>query len=263
MTTKKKASKATQKKTTPRKPKPRPFCFTDDVLDHAGEPYKYSRLETKFIAAYLNDPKHVGSHAAKAAGFDAKSDAAFRVIASQLLRKPSVLAAINRAFESLTMPKYETLYRVAKIAAGDLDDLLNEDGEFDIELARERNTTFLLKKIEIDRDVIEVKATAVEGGPDGEGELIERSIVKEKIKIQIHDPLKALELLGKHGKLWVERIEATGRDGQPLIPEDGPQVVFYIPDNGRGDSDGHAQTQKQTTRTTPRKASPSRAHNDE
>jgi hypothetical protein len=259
MTTKKKTSKATQKKTTPRKPRPRPFCFTDDLLDPAGEPYKFSRLETKFISEYLNDPRHVGSHAAKAAGFDAKSDAAFRVIASQLLRKPSVLAAINRAFESLTMPKYETLYRVAKIAAGDLDDLLNDDGEFDIDLARERNMTFLLKKIEIDRDVIEVK-TSDQIGTD---ETLERSIVKEKIKIQIHDPLRALELLGKHGKLWVERIEATGKDGQPLIPEDGPQVVFYIPDNGRGDSDGHAQTQKQTTRTTPAKASRTRARNDE
>lgn len=273
MPTKKRTSKSKTTKATPRKPRPRPLSFTDDVLDSAGEPYAFTRLEAKFITEYLNDPRHNASAAAKAAGYDAKSDAVFRVIASQVMRKPHVLAAINRAFESLTMPKYETLFRIGKIASGDLDDLLDVDGEFDIQLARERGTTFLLKKIEIDRDVIEVKATSVQDGPDG-GEVIERSIVKEKIKIQIHDPLRALELLGKHGKLFVDRIEATGKDGQPLNPDDGPQVVFYIPDNGRGDSDGdpavasRTQTKKQTTRrprpsTTSDPASRSRARNDD
>lgn len=262
MTTKRKrpaAKKPTtkKKKTTPRDPKPRPLQFTDDVRDAGGELYRYTAKEKKFIFEYLTDPRHVGSAAAKSAGYDAKSDAVYRVIASQLLRKENIRAALNLAFESLTMPKMETLFRLGRIAAGDLDDLLDDNGDFNIDLARERGTTFLLKKIEIDRDVIEVK----EGGED-----LERSIIKEKVKVTIHDPLKALELLGKHGKLFVERIEATGRDGSPLLPDGGAKVVFYIPDNGRGDGDQDSKakrTEKHSTRrpaTTPDPASRTRGN---
>lgn len=37
---------------------------------------------------------------------------------------------------------------------------------------------------------------------------------------------------------YKSRVELTGKDGQKLIPENnGPQVVVYLPDNGRGDAD--------------------------
>ncbi len=228
------------------KPKPRPsprISFTDGVLDAAGVPFKYTPLERKFVAEYLNDPRHSATAAVKAAGYDAKKDVTFRVMASHLMKRENVRTAINNAFESLAMPKFETLFRLGRIAAGDLDDLLDDNGDFSIDLARERGTTFLLKKIEVDRDVMEVK----ESGGD---EPIERSIIKEKVKITIHDPLKALELLGKHGKLFTDRTEVTGKDGRPLIPDDATQVIFYLPDNGRGDGDAEPATTKQTTRKT-------------
>lgn len=247
------AKKKPTKPTKSRKPITPRFCYTDGVLDHKGNPHHFTAKEKKFVAEYMNDPRHVAWIAAKAAGFgvDGTKDATFRVIASQLMAKDNVRSAINQAFESLTMPKFETLFRISTIAAGSIDDVLDTDGNFSIDVARERGSHILLKKIEIDRDVIEVKES---GGDDP----LERSVIKEKVKIQIHDPLRALELLGRHGKLFASNIELPG-GGRVSIPEgDGTQVVFYIPDNGRGDADGEPEseskrTKKQTTRTTPKK----------
>lgn len=243
-------TKSTKSKSNPTTPR---FCYTDGVLDPKGNPYKYTAKERKFIAEYLNDPRHVAYMAAKAAGFgvDGTKDPTFRVIAARLMATDKIRAAINQAFEALTMPKFETLFRISQIAGGSLDDVLDDDGNFSIDVARERGSHILLKRIEVDRDVMEVK----ESGGD---EPLERAIIKEKVKIQIHDPLKALELLGRHGKLFNSTIELPG-GGKASIPDgDGAQVVFYIPDNGRGDADGEPEsetkrTKKQTTRTTPKK----------
>lgn len=208
-------------------------AFTDRIPDpdRPGSFYEYTAKEKLFVNAYLTDAKFVGSTAARMAGYNAGSDLAFRVIASNVMKKPRIRAAINEAFESLTMPKFEILFRLARIASGSLEDVLNDDGEFDIDVARDRDTAHLLKKIQITRDVVEVKASSNET-PDGD-ETIERSIFKETIKFEIHDPLRALELLGKHSKLFADKIEVTGKDGQPL--NDPANVVIYIPDNGRGD----------------------------
>lgn len=53
------------------------------------------------------------------------------------------------------------------------------------------------------------------------------------LRFKLHDKLGALVKLGQHlGVRFVERHEHTGKDGQPLP---SPQVVFYAPDNGRGE----------------------------
>lgn len=53
------------------------------------------------------------------------------------------------------------------------------------------------------------------------------------LRFKLHDKLGALVKLGQHlGVKFVERHEHTGKDGTPLP---APQVVFYSPDNGRGD----------------------------
>ncbi len=38
------------------------------------------------------------------------------------------------------------------------------------------------------------------------------------VSIKLHDKLKALELLGKHLRMWVDKIEASGANGAPLLP---------------------------------------------
>lgn len=49
---------------------------------------------------------------------------------------------------------------------------------------------------------------------------------KKFMPIRASDKMKALELLAKNQKLLTDVQEVTGKDG-------GPQVIAYIPDNGR------------------------------
>jgi phage terminase small subunit len=38
-----------------------------------------------------------------------------------------------------------------------------------------------------------------------------------KVKIKLHDKLKALELLGRYHKIFTDKVEHTGKDGQNLL----------------------------------------------
>ena len=40
---------------------------------------------------------------------------------------------------------------------------------------------------------------------------------KGAIEIKYHDKTKALDMLGKYGGLWIEKIEITGKDGGPIL----------------------------------------------
>jgi hypothetical protein len=94
----------------------------------------------------------------------------------------------------------------------------------------------LLKKVKIERKVLEVKEVDQDGPADAVDVVIQKAIIQEKIEFEIHDPLRALELIGKHERLFIDRSELTGKDGTPLIPEDSGRVIVYLPDNGRGDA---------------------------
>jgi phage terminase small subunit len=230
------------------------FGFTDGITDAAGKPYAYDLRERLFVYHYLSDPRHIASTAAEKAGYSATTNDGLRVRASILLKRESIKAAINAAFESLALPKMEIIYRLGRIAAGSIEDVLNEDNELDLDQARERGTAFLLKRIKRTRDVIEIKS--VKTGIDAEGEDVdlEKIIVKEKVEFEIHDPLRALELLGKNGRLFVENIQKLDRHGDPTDAEDPATVIFYLPDNGRGDGDGRpAEPAKPTKAARTRK----------
>lgn len=52
------------------------------------------------------------------------------------------------------------------------------------------------------------------------------------LSLKTHDKVKALELLGKHVGMFMEKVELTGKDGGPLQTQT-ESVQFYLPDNGR------------------------------
>jgi hypothetical protein len=239
--------------------------FTAGLRDETGKLYKFTVKESAFVHAYLTDAKFVATTAAKMAGFDAKTDLAFRVIACQLMKKPHIIAAINAAFEALAMPKFEVIYRLGDVARGSIEDVINEKGQLDIEAARGRGTLGLIKKVKIKRTSKVVESVAEAFGlsdPRGDidadetRETLETHILFEEISFEIHDPLRAMELLGKHGKLFTEKIEQTGADGKPLIPESA-HVAIYLPDNQRGDTSADVLAtagkpkRSKTTRTMP------------
>lgn len=235
--------------------------FTSGIKKPGGGTYRYTAKERLFVYHYMTDPRHVAVKACREAGYNAISDASFRVIASNLLKKPHIIAAINHAFESLTMPKMEVLFRLGVIAQGSVEDLLNDDDEFDIELARRNGKAALIRKMKIKRTrrVVEQivpeesfptedpRVMVIQG--DGERrEQLESSIIFEEITFEIHDPLRALELIGKHGRLFTDKLEHSGPEGVPL-PDKPANVTIILPDNGRGDATARPAT-RATKKTT-------------
>lgn len=235
--------------------------FTSGIKKPGGGNYTYTGKERMFVYHYMTDPRHVATDACRNAGYNATTSGSFRVIASNLLKKPHIIAAVNAGFESLAMPKFEVLYRLGFIAAGSVEDLLNDDDEFDMSLARKNGTAGLIRKVKIKRtrrvveqivpdEMFETEDPRVKllAGDGERREQIESSVIFEEITYEIHDPLRALELIGKHGKLFVDKFEHTGADGKDL-PEAPATVAIFLPDNGRDDVTLPAQPARATRAT--------------
>lgn len=166
--------------------------------------------QKKFVSEYaicLN-----GTEAARRAGYTG-DDATLAVTASRLLRNAKVMAAYDELLKESAMSAAEVLMHLTDIARGDLADSLNSMGGIDPLEAKRRGKAHLLKRLKI-------KTTYVPGKSDeGDTEIHET-------EVEMYDRLRALELLGKAHRLFVDRQEITGKDGAPLI-----QVYLPVPDD--------------------------------
>lgn len=178
-----------------------PQQIFDDAL--AALPPK----QRKFVVEYLRDLH--GQNAAIRAGYAEK---AARVQASRLLTNVNVRAAVEAGMTLYTMPAPEVLYRLTEQARSSIDDFADviEDDVSDA------------------GDMVEAKAIA--GGWRlnlAKAKLRGKLHLIKKIKagqwgpeIELYDAQAALALLGKHHRLFVERQEITGKDGQPIEVND-------------------------------------------
>ncbi len=145
-----------------------------------------------FVSEYLKCFN--ATKAAKVAGY---KETSARQQGSKLLTNPDIASRVQERLREAAMQADEVLYHLAEIARGDMNDLVDKSGKPDINAARENGKTRLIKKIRtVDQksEVSSYKETEIEG----------------------HDRLKALELLGKHHKLFTEKQEITGEDGKPI-----------------------------------------------
>ena len=87
----------------------------------------------------------------------------------------------------------EVIHAIGEIGRASIEDLMDVDENgrlsFDFKRAQEQKKLHLIKSIT----------------PTAHG-----------IKVEIHDRMKALELMGKHHKLFVDRSEISGMDGNPI-----------------------------------------------
>lgn len=117
------------------------------------------------------------TEAARRAGYSG-SDATLAVIGYENLRKPKIKDQIERAFNERTMSAGEVLIRLTEIARGGLSDYLDLSVPglpiFDFEKAERANRLGLLKKYKV---------------------------TKAGIEIELHDVLRALDLLTKYHNL--------------------------------------------------------------
>jgi phage terminase small subunit len=172
-----------------------------------------------FVREYLVDLN--ATQAAIRAGYSAKTA---EQQGTRLLRNAQVTAAVQKAMDSRAKRTNITADRViaelAKIGFADIRKAVKwysqanvafidegmegeiEDGSVRIAVA---NQVELISSDEIDDDT----AAAIS----------EISMTdKGSLKVKFHDKKGALELLGKHLKMFTDKVEHTGADGKDLIP---------------------------------------------
>lgn len=161
-----------------------------------------SPKQLRFASEYVVDLN--ATQAAIRAGYSAKTA---RQQAADLLAKPDIAEEIERlrgAQEKRTEITADTVLReLLTIARADIAQAFNEDGS--------------LKPI---RDIPEDVRRAISGVEvyqeyAGRGE--SREAIGETKKVRFWDKNKALELLGKHLRLFIERQEHSGLNGGPIV----------------------------------------------
>ena len=118
--------------------------------------------------------------------------------ASRLLTNADILAEIQRRVDAHTMSANEVLLRQAEIARSDIGEFLEqaEDGEVSVRLTdpktNERKRTHLIKRITQRKVVRTIK---------------DMTETETTLTLELHDAQAAQVQLGKHHKLWTDRIE--------------------------------------------------------
>jgi phage terminase small subunit len=162
-------------------------------------------LSTKQLAFIENYLTHWNAtKAAIDAGYSGKSA---RSIGSENLTKPDIQAAIQERLAELKMSADEVLTRLTGQARGSLAPFLRRDADGDLfgfDLG-ETQPLHLFKKASSTR-------RKQNGGDDKD-----ETVTIETVAIELYDAQAALQLLGKHHKLFTDKVEHTGKDGQPLF----------------------------------------------
>lgn len=183
-------------------------------------------MQRAFVTEYLVDKNATAAYIR--AGYKAKGNAA-ESRASQLLSNIKIRAAIDKRLtailERVEITPERILQELAAIAFADTTDFVQvvqhqiykrtANGE-DFELDEDFN------RIPTFYETVEIK-------PTDQLSKFQRKAIKtikqgkEGIEITLHDKKGALELLGRNAKLFTDKTEVTGADGEPI------QVMFNIP----------------------------------
>ena len=130
------------------------------------------------------------TQAAKRAGYTGSYET-LRVTASETLRRPEVQAVIKARIAEKAMVADEVLARLADIARGNMVDFISVNGHTRVDFKKAE----ALGKLHLIKSYSKNARTGV--------------------RIELHDPLKALELLGKAHGLFTDRVDITS-GGEPI-----------------------------------------------
>jgi len=182
-----------------------PLKRSDPAKKAGPSDAELTEKQKAFVQEYLIDLN--AKAAAVRAGYSEKTA---EQIGYQQLQKPAVRAAIQKAMELRARRTEITADRVlqelAKIGFAQLGDFV-EFGPEEVVIRRKKG-----KVITATVNTVRVKPSSEVDG----SVLSEVSQTVNGIKVKQHDKIKALELLGKHLGLFIERHEHTGKDGGPI-----------------------------------------------
>jgi len=155
--------------------------------------------QARFVAEYLIDLN--GKQSAIRAGYSEKTAESQ---ASSLLRNPKVRAAVQAGMDKrakkLEISADRVLQEIAKMAFVDERKFFNDDGSIKNVTELDDDTAAALQGFEVEKLYQHfAKGAAQETGTVS--------------KIKIADKTKSLELLGRHLKLFTDKVEVSGLDG--------------------------------------------------
>lgn len=154
-----------------------------------------------FCEEYIKD-FHI-TNAALRAGYSEKSA---HVEGFKLLKKPKIALRVEEAkqqrMQRVQVKADDILREILKIATCDIAQAFDESGA--------------LKPIHEIPEEVRRAMSSVEILEQHEGTGKNRVYVGDVKKIRFWDKVKALELLGKHMKLFTEKHEHSGPDGKPI-----------------------------------------------
>lgn len=137
-----------------------------------------NRKQSLFVDEYLRDMN--ATQAAMRAGYSKRSAYS---IGSENLRKPEIAAEIQRRLDEKKMTADEGLVRLSEMARADISEFIKPGGAINWEVVQKKG--YLVKKI--------------------------RHNAGKNSEIELHDAQRALELIGKAHRLFVERSEVDNK----------------------------------------------------
>jgi phage terminase small subunit len=164
-----------------------------------GQEFNLTYKQEAFVNEYLVDLN--ATQAAIRAGY---SEDTAGVIGSENLKKPYIREAIQKAMDSRAERTKITADRVlnelGKMGFANIRDIFTESGNL-------RPINELPEHVAAAIQSVEVTVKSGDENEDGS------RTVENVHKVRLADKKAPLELLGKHLKLFAERVEHTGKDG--------------------------------------------------
>jgi phage terminase small subunit len=165
---------------------------------------KLTDQQELFCQEYLKDLN--GTRAAQRAGFSPDNERAAAVTAAQFLRKPNISARIQslKAAQAkrLEIDADTILRELHALATVDITEAFDDSGK----LKDLRDIPPLVRKAISHLEVVELF--------NGMGD--QKHAIGLTSRLKFYDKTKALELLGKHLKIFTEKHEHSGPDGKPI-----------------------------------------------
>lgn len=192
-----------KKKLKPKPPTP------EQRIEQAFRDRPFTHREKLFVKEYLKDQN--GTRSAIAAGYSKnKHTAGKRAI--KLLARAKIRALVKKELAArevrVRFGADDVLRQIRHISNADIAKCFRENG--DLKPIRE----------------IPVYIRKAIAGVDVETKTIKGVVVSKVKKIRFWDKTRALEMYGRHYKLFTDKVEATGKDGAPLQAESEKFVVI-------------------------------------
>ena len=161
--------------------------------------------QEKFVNEYLKD--YNATQAALRAGYSPKTAYA---IGSENLKKLEIIEAVRQK----TMDSAEVLANLTDIARGNITDLMDvTTSGFTLELMeKDEQGEYVIKPQSKLIKKIKQKVTTILGKKESDDD---KEIVETEI--ELYSAQEALVTLGKYHKLFTDRAEVTGVDGNEIV----------------------------------------------